>query len=261
MLRIGELSKYSRVSTRMLRYYDNENILKPSFTDEDSGYRFYDIDKLEEVQNIVELRDMGFGIEEIKSIIKKEKSIEELLIKRKIETMDKINEENYKLYLINKKIEESTKVFSNIEIEELKDIRIISYRGSFDKAEKQEGAWDKLIGFIHENNVASLGALTLFQDKEFTDRSIDIEVCCVVNREYQSTENIKYKTLKGEKVVSLTLCGDYESNTEKGFKKLFEYIAKENLMPVGIPRQEYIVGDFNEKDSSKHISKIMIPIR
>ena len=39
MLKIGELSKLSRVSVRMLRHYDEVGLLAPSEVDPMNGYR------------------------------------------------------------------------------------------------------------------------------------------------------------------------------------------------------------------------------
>ena len=41
MLRIGEFSKLSRVSIRMLRHYDDIGLLKPAEIDHFTGYRYY----------------------------------------------------------------------------------------------------------------------------------------------------------------------------------------------------------------------------
>lgn len=41
LLSIGELSKITGVHIKALRYYDSLGILKPSFVDPDSGYRYY----------------------------------------------------------------------------------------------------------------------------------------------------------------------------------------------------------------------------
>ena len=40
MLKIGEFSKLSRVSIRMLRYYDAIGLLKPAETDRFTDYRY-----------------------------------------------------------------------------------------------------------------------------------------------------------------------------------------------------------------------------
>ena len=39
MLRIGDFSRLSRVSIRMLRYYDETELLKPAKVDDFTGYR------------------------------------------------------------------------------------------------------------------------------------------------------------------------------------------------------------------------------
>ena len=41
MLKIGDFSKLSRVSIRMLRHYDEIGLLKPVWIDPESGYRYY----------------------------------------------------------------------------------------------------------------------------------------------------------------------------------------------------------------------------
>lgn len=41
MLKIGEFSKLSRVSVRMLRHYDELGLLAPSEVDPMTGYRYY----------------------------------------------------------------------------------------------------------------------------------------------------------------------------------------------------------------------------
>ncbi len=46
MLKIGEFSKLSRVSIRMLRYYDDIGLIKPYFIDSVNGYRYYQEESL-----------------------------------------------------------------------------------------------------------------------------------------------------------------------------------------------------------------------
>lgn len=41
MLKIGDFSKLSRVSIRMLRHYDEIGLLHPVKIDPESGYRYY----------------------------------------------------------------------------------------------------------------------------------------------------------------------------------------------------------------------------
>ena len=41
MLKIGEFSKLMKISTRMLRYYDENALLRPAEINEQTGYRMY----------------------------------------------------------------------------------------------------------------------------------------------------------------------------------------------------------------------------
>ena len=67
MLKIGEFSKLSRVSVRMLRHYDEIGLLPPASIDSATGYRYYSEDQLPVAGRITALRDMGFGLGEIQA--------------------------------------------------------------------------------------------------------------------------------------------------------------------------------------------------
>ena len=69
MLRIGDFSKLSRVSIRMLRHYDDIGLLKPAETDGFTGYRYYREDQLFIVARITALKDMGFALADIVRVL------------------------------------------------------------------------------------------------------------------------------------------------------------------------------------------------
>lgn len=69
MLKIGEFSKLSRVSVRMLRHYDDIGLLKPIEIDCFTGYRYYEVDQLLTVGRITSLKDMGFKLADIIKIL------------------------------------------------------------------------------------------------------------------------------------------------------------------------------------------------
>ena len=51
MFEIGDFSKLSSISIRMLRHYDKVELLQPVKVDELSGYRFYSADQLKSKSN------------------------------------------------------------------------------------------------------------------------------------------------------------------------------------------------------------------
>lgn len=69
MLSIGAFAQIGQVTHRMLRHWDASGLLVPAHVDEFSGYRSYDPSQLERLHRIVALRQLGFGIDDVASIL------------------------------------------------------------------------------------------------------------------------------------------------------------------------------------------------
>lgn len=65
MFRIGEFSRLTQVSIRMLRYYDEAGLLKPAQVDSWTGHRLYAAEQIPHLNRIRYLRDSGFQVSEI----------------------------------------------------------------------------------------------------------------------------------------------------------------------------------------------------
>ena len=63
----GEFAKMAHITIRTVRYYDKENILKPSFVNE-SGARFYTDEDFAKLQQILLLKYLGFSLDDIRQI-------------------------------------------------------------------------------------------------------------------------------------------------------------------------------------------------
>ena len=68
-LQIKEFAVLTGVSVRTLHYYDEIGLLKPSFVDEQNGYRFYDETSLERMQEILFYRELDFSLKSIGEIL------------------------------------------------------------------------------------------------------------------------------------------------------------------------------------------------
>lgn len=71
MLTIGAFAQIGQVTHRMLRHWDTAGLLVPAHVDEYSGYRSYDPSQLERLHRIVALRQLGFGLDDISSILER----------------------------------------------------------------------------------------------------------------------------------------------------------------------------------------------
>ena len=63
----GQFARLAGVSVRTIRYYDRQNILKPSYVNP-SGARFYTDSDLARLQQILLLKYLGFSLDDIREI-------------------------------------------------------------------------------------------------------------------------------------------------------------------------------------------------
>ncbi|SCG78086.1 MerR family transcriptional regulator [Micromonospora humi] len=69
MFSIGEFAGLGRVSVRMLRHYDAIGLLRPAHVDPHSGYRFYTAVQLRLLNRVTALKDLGFSLHEVQTLI------------------------------------------------------------------------------------------------------------------------------------------------------------------------------------------------
>ena len=69
MIKIGEFSKLAQVSVPTLRYYDQVGLLKPVKVDKFTGYRYYTVSQLPQLNRIVALKGLGFSLEQISAVL------------------------------------------------------------------------------------------------------------------------------------------------------------------------------------------------
>jgi DNA-binding transcriptional MerR regulator len=69
MLSIGEFAKLTGLTIKTLRLYHEKGLLPPARVDSWTGYRYYARESLERARRVVELRDLGFPLAEIREVL------------------------------------------------------------------------------------------------------------------------------------------------------------------------------------------------
>ncbi|ADU27900.1 MerR family transcriptional regulator [Ethanoligenens harbinense] len=99
---IGEMARMHGISTQTLRYYDRINLFKPSYTDQENGYRYYGIEQFAHLESILFLKGLGMSLQDIKKYFKNRdlKSMLELMENR----LSRLDAEVLNLEMKRKKI-------------------------------------------------------------------------------------------------------------------------------------------------------------
>ncbi len=101
---INELSNLAKISKRTLRYYDEINLLKPKRINS-SGYRIYGDYEIDQLQQILFYKEMGFKLDEIREIITSPSfDILNALTNHKKELIEKRNQINLLIENVEKTI-------------------------------------------------------------------------------------------------------------------------------------------------------------
>lgn len=79
LMLIGEIAEFFGVSRKAIRLYEKKGIIKPVKVDAVNGYRYYSADQVQQLNALLELKAMGFSLDEIKTVIDGETTKEQLL--------------------------------------------------------------------------------------------------------------------------------------------------------------------------------------
>ena len=78
LLKIGEVADFFQISVKAVRIYEKKGIITPAYIDPESGYRYYTPDQLHQLAALLELKALGFSLDEIKDVMVGESSKEVL---------------------------------------------------------------------------------------------------------------------------------------------------------------------------------------
>jgi DNA-binding transcriptional MerR regulator len=109
MYKISDFANLSRVSAKMLRHYAALGLLTPAHTDPITGYRYYTVDQLVHLNRIVVLKDLGFALEQIATLLHDELPLAHLhdaLERRRTEVAQRIAEDTHRLAELDRRLAE-----------------------------------------------------------------------------------------------------------------------------------------------------------
>jgi DNA-binding transcriptional MerR regulator len=69
LMRIGEIADFFNLSQKAIRLYEKKGIIKPARIDQMTGYRYYTVDQVQQLNALIELKSLGFSLNEIKKIM------------------------------------------------------------------------------------------------------------------------------------------------------------------------------------------------
>lgn len=264
MLSIGEFSKISEVTPNTLRYYDEIGLIRPAQVSSENGYRYYDVNQLEEMLLINKLKAYSFSLDEIRDILKKDDNEMLLYLMRKKykmieEKMTNFQDSLKKLKKDINNLERGVNIMSylndiEVRIVETKAQNIISIREIINSDD-----YAKLIGKLYEKigreKFTPIGPpMSIYHCAEFDPEKFDAEVAIPV-----SEKNKETKELPASLCAMVSFKGPYSELTS-AHTKINKWI-EENNYEIIAPAVEVYISDPMKTAPEDYVTEVYYPVK
>ncbi|MBR3033485.1 MAG: MerR family transcriptional regulator [Clostridiales bacterium] len=267
MLKIGEFSKLSRVSIRMLRHYDDIGLLKPAEIDDFTGYRYYREDQLFTISRITALKDMGFSLADIVKILDSydDKEKMEAFLSERQKELSKLSEETeYKLMLLEtarKRLRKEQNMNFDVTVKTIPERYAATVQMVIPNYAAEGMAWG-MMAEVGPSLVPADPCLAAaeFLDPEYKEENVEVRVWMTVKGTYSDTEHVKFQTLPEVKVASCIIRGSYDQMGEVTATAM-SWISDNGYELNGPMFNIYHVGPVQTQDPNEYVTEVCFPVK
>lgn len=270
MLKIGDFSKLSRISIRMLRHYDEVGLLHPAKIDRDTGYRYYGEDQLLPAGRIAMLRDMGFGLSAIADIMMEQDTAH---LRRQLELhcaqlrgqADELGKKLQltELYIARLGKDNDMKTDYEVTVKEMPARYVASVRSVLESYNYEGRLWHILMSETKDQNLqpgSPCLSFGLYHDSEYKERDVDVEIQMTVSGKYQDTEHVKFKEVPAVFVASAMHRGSYEE-IGRANAAVAAWIEENGYEMDGLMFSIYHVSPHQTQNPDELVTEVCYPVR
>lgn len=260
MFKIGDFSRLGQVSTRMLRHYDQLGLLKPKHTDKFSGYRYYTIDQLGDLNRIIALKELGLSLEQIAQIMNDVRPLNAdklrgMLMMKRSEIELTLSEEQARLGRVEARLRqielEDEPSPYEVLVKPIPGIVVASVRAIAPTVASMDYYCAMLYGQLYQG-LRGLGItplqpeITLYHNEDYVETDLDVEVSVPVHPKYLKQElldsTITLRKLPAHELAATVI---YEGRYEElmpAVLSLLRWIGVSDHVPAGPLRELHLSG-------------------
>lgn len=266
MFRIGDFARMVYLPVSTLRYYDECGLLKPSFVDAETGYRYYAAEQLQTVGTIQAMKEAGLSLAEIRDYLDQgltRQGLISLLRHKEAVLHAALRKEQERLRRLNNWIiaitEEGSKPMTEVTIKHVAPMLVAGLRETIPGFENIGKTWKTLNEEIDRHPVSKVIPCMMLYHNGGENGLWDIEVVEPINKPFAPEGGVRVYTLPGsERMASIVHHGPFETIGET-FAAIHAWFAQ-NGYKAGMGREIYHKGDWMTEDPREYITEIQMPI-
>lgn len=268
MFTIGEFASIGRVSVRMLRHYDEIGVLTPARVDQFSGYRFYDGRQFETLGRILEFKDLGFRLDEVKGIV--DGSIDGdvlfgMLAAKRAEMAARLDLDAARLRRIDARLQhtEGAHAMITVDTKSLPEQRIAQISGTAPGFGNENIG--PVIGPLYATLAERLAAAgipfgpTSFATYEAIDSGITINAAFPVAQNVEAGDGFEIVDLLPVDLAATTVHHGSMATIGQTWEALMEWVSTNGYEPSGVCRELYLVSE--PKPQDEWVTELQQPVR
>ncbi|HEY0215491.1 MAG TPA: MerR family transcriptional regulator [Cellulomonas sp.] len=266
LLTIGEFSRLSLLSVRMLRHYDEHGVLTPTRVDPFSGYRYYHPALLRTAGRVRALRDAGLGVPDLAACApftdvarlrvvlqdrREAARAEAAVVAGRLRDIDRFLEE------LERPVMSTTVTRTTLPARRVASVRdVIPGYGD-------EGLlWQRLgAGFAATGARGAPDALAVavFHDEGFVEQDPDVEVQLDVVAPFTDAAGLRCVEVPPVDAACAELHGSYDG-VGAALADLAEWIDTHGLRADGPMFNVYVVGPTQDPDPAHWVTRVCLPV-
>lgn len=270
MYTIGEFAALGRVSVRMLRHYDAIGLLQPARVDERSGYRHYSDRQLASLVRIVELRELGCGLDEIGTVIgadDESAALRQLLLRRRAELEASIEADRGRVERIAERLRriEGEGTMPEVEYRPLEPVTVYAIEGRAPGMGPENDSpvidplLGRLIGAIEGAGRSPIEPGVFWYEAVPDSEELAVHVSFTADAAPEEADGYDVVTLPAiETAAVLTHRGDMPS-IGGSWMALMEQVVEDGFRIVGPTREVYVHAP-EDRPQSEWITDLVAPV-
>lgn len=267
LLTISEFSRLSAISIRMLRHYDEHDVLHPTAVDPSSGYRFYSAALLRPALRLRALRDVGLGVAELAAcapLLDDPVALRAVLERQRARLQDDASAVASRIRGVDHLIEALEEPAMSIDVRHttLPARTVASLRDTIPTYADEGLLWARLMAALPAVGAAPTPeprVVAVFHDDGWLESNPDVEVQLDVTGPFTGTDDARCVQVPASEIATATLHGSYD---EIGtvMEALGQWAAANRYRFAGPMFNIYVVGPGQDPDPAHWVTEVCVPV-
>ncbi len=268
MFKIGDFSKLTKVSIRMLRYYDEAGVLKPAHIDPFTGYRQYAIEQIPLLNKIVFLRDAGFSVSEIAAAVTEgEDRLSERFEAKRQEVAAAIQTEQQRMEKLTRAMRdignETLAMHYNVCVKSVPGYQALCLREVLPDYFAEGALWQRMTAFAERHGIQADGvAFALYHDQDHREDHVDVEICAEVARMGEDQDGFVFRQIEPVPLMAYTMVYGPFARISGAYASFLRFLEQNGQYELLWPNRQIVHrGPWNEEEPERYLTELQIPLK